>query len=191
MLKKIKSFIIDGKIRLGLGTRLVAGFLIIAIIPMALAAFTAIQGINEGIEGQAQSAINSDLNSANEILNQRLKEISLLINFLSSDDNMEHLINTNDRDRLRQMLMKSTEQLHLCFLTLIDREGNVIIRVNNESSGDNLSDNQIISEVMSGRTMEGIVILDEGFLESEGLAERAYLNIGKEGNRYTVGGSYL
>lgn len=177
MKEKLKGIFGDGRVKLGLGVKLVAGFLIIAIIPMAMAAITAVGGINEGIEGQAQSAINSDLNSANEIINQRLREISLVVNFLSNDENLVYLIDTQDWERIGQILTNTSEQLSLCFLTLVDREGNVIMRANNDNSGDNLSEYQMVSEVLSGRAVEGTVIVEESFLAREGLAERAFLNI--------------
>ncbi len=162
---------------LGLGAKLVAGFLVIALVPMALAAFTALQGINEGIEEQAQSAINSDLNSANEIFQQRIKEISLLANVLSHDENLANLAKEGNVDGISRLLSNHYENQDLCMLTVADSQGEVIYRAGSQVTGDNIAEHPWFREIVAGNSLEGPLVLEEDYLEREDLAEQAFLNI--------------
>ncbi|UNC90659.1 methyl-accepting chemotaxis protein [Candidatus Contubernalis alkaliaceticus] len=181
------------KVKIGLGTKLVAGFLVIALVPMIMAAYTAIIGINEGIETQAQSAINSDLNSANEILGQRVSELTLLTSLISLDEsiaayvqieNQENLGNRENRENLEvrenlesleRILSQHYELQNLSFLTVTDSEGSVIYRSSSDNIGDSLSDHPFFNSVLNGGILEGVVILEEDYLLLEGLADEASL----------------
>ena len=163
--------------KVGLGTKLVAGFLIVALLPMIMAAFTAVRGINEGIEMQAQSAINSDLNSAGEIFKQREDELFLLTGLLSWDESIASYIQTENQDSLDRILSQHYERQKLCFLTVTDSEGNVIYRAASENEGDNLSGYTDFNRVLSGVDLKGVMVIDEDFLSREGLSEDAYLRI--------------
>ncbi|RQD73251.1 MAG: HAMP domain-containing protein [Candidatus Syntrophonatronum acetioxidans] len=163
-------------LKAGLGVKLVTGFLIIALVPMAIAAFTAIRGINEGIEEQAQLAVNNDLNSANEIFQQRIKEISLLINIIN-DENLATLVTEGDIDGISHLLSKHYENQNLCILTVADAEGDVIYRAASPERGDNMAEHPWFGQVLAGNSLEGPLILEEDYLEREGLAEKARLKI--------------
>lgn len=163
--------------KFGLGTKLLVGFLIIALAPMVIAAFTAVRGINEGIEMQAQSAINSDLNSAKEIFKQREQELSLLTSLISLDENVAVSIETEDWESLERLLSRHYENQNLCFLTVTNGQGNVIYRATSENRGDNLLDFPFLTQVLQGEKLEGTVILEEDFLLREGLEQKAYLRI--------------
>lgn len=173
----LKRFIEGKRFKIGLGTKLVAGFLIVALLPMIMAAFTAVRGINEGIEMQAQAAINSDLNSAGEIFKQREDELSLLTSLISLDESVTSFVETDNRESFERILRQHYERQNLCFLTITDGEGNVIYRASSKKQGDNLSQHPVFSAVLSGRATKGIVILEEEFLAREGLSEKAYLRI--------------
>lgn len=172
-----KKFLEGKSFKVGLAFKLVSGFLIVALLPMIMAAFTAVRGINEGVEIQAQSAINSDLNSAGEILNQREEELSLLTSLISLDEGVASYVQAEDRQSLERILSQHYERQNLCFLTITDNEGNVIYRASSENQGDNLSGNPIFRGVLSGGMMQGTVILEEEFLAREGRSEDAYLRI--------------
>ena len=172
-----KRFLAGKNLKIGLGAKLVAGFLIIALLPMIMAAITAVRGINEGIEMQAQSAINSDLNSAGEIFKQREDELFLLATLIALDERVAFNVQTQDQESLERILSQHYERQKLCFLTVTDGEGNTIYRASSGNQGDNLLEYLDLNGVLTGSSLKGVVILDEEFLAREGLSERAYLRI--------------
>ena len=180
MLEKLKSRL-NFKLTLGLGAKLVAGFLIVAIVPMVLAAITAIYGIDEGIEDQAQSAINSDLNSANQILSQKVNEVSIFTSLMGADESIAEDIKNENMERLERVLFNHFQEQNFSFLTLTNGQGDVIFRASSEITGDSLSEHPLLRRVLGGSQVEGIVVFEESFLENEGLAEEAHINIAQDG----------
>ena len=144
---------------------------------MAIAAYAAINDINEGIEEQAQRAIDGDLNSSNEIFRQREDELAFLARVLGRNENMANWINTGDLSAIAHASEEHFDALELCFLTITDSRGRVVYRANQTQAGDNLSDNQYVQRALRSNPVSGNVILNEEFLSREGLSDDARLNI--------------
>lgn len=128
----------------------------------------------------AQAKVRHDLASAWMVYNEKLNGIRDIVRLNSSRESIQRAIKTNDKEILEKYLGRVAKDFDLDILTLTDSQGRVIIRARQpEVSGDDQSQDPLVSRALKGDTVTGTQIIPREELVKEGkdLAERAYLRI--------------
>lgn len=128
----------------------------------------------------AQAKVRHDLASAWMVYNEKLNGIRDIVRLNSSRESIQRAIKTNDKEILEKYLGRVAKDFDLDILALTDSQGRVIIRARQpEVSGDDQSQDPLVSRALKGDTVTGTQIISREELVKEGkdLAERAYLRI--------------
>jgi two-component system NtrC family sensor kinase len=165
------------KVRLPIATKLTLSFLSIILLSSLIFTIAGIQIINNRIIAEAQERVRNDLNTAREIYQDRLAHISQAVEFTTVRLFMADIVNGDIRQEYLDELTRFKQSENLDVLTVTNRRGSVVLRVNNPSMlGDDQSRDEIVKKVLAaGEPASGTVIVsgDELRLESPALAEQA------------------
>jgi len=168
--------------RFPLRAKLITSFLTVIIVTGAVAMLVGVYLIESGIVREAQEKVTLDLNSAQQIYDQKLESIELVLTYsLMRKFAVVEALKEGDQARLLEALRKSMERGGLDFLTLTDREGIVVIRTSNpEVFGDCKAYDEIVGKVLrEKKPLSSTQILPYRELNSEMsiLAMRALIQI--------------
>jgi len=128
----------------------------------------------------AQAKVRHDLASAWMVYNEKLNDIRDIVRLNSARESIQRAIKINDKETLVKYLGRVAKDFDLDILTLTDAQGRVIIRARQpDISGDDQSQDPLVSRALKGDTVTGTQIIprEELIKEGEDLAERAYLRI--------------
>ncbi len=160
--------------------RLVVAFAVAILIPAVAAGVAGVFMIRQHVYRQAQSKVNSDLESAAEIYQNYLERLQDSIRIHATRMIIYEAARTGDMARLGPELQRVQEAEGLDILTLTDLHGGVVYRTNNPFvTGDQASD-KVIQQVLARRAPVAgtdIISAEELRLESDDLARRAYMEI--------------
>ncbi|MCX7703316.1 MAG: cache domain-containing protein [Planctomycetota bacterium] len=168
--------------RFSLRTKLIGGFILVIGITGVITTMVGVHLLSSGIEREAQNKVTLDLNVAREIYKQKLKNIETTLRFTAlRKRTIGEGLYTKNRELLKGALSEVLQESGLDILMAIDSEGKVIYRAHNpDSFGDNMSDEEIVSKVLTHRKpILGTQIVPAERLqkESKKIAEKARIEI--------------
>jgi sensor histidine kinase regulating citrate/malate metabolism len=102
----------------------------------------------------------------------RKEQIRLLVAQDAVSDAIRKSLQAHDTASLSDQLANSARTSGLSFLTIVDRNGNVVARANGPQPGS-LRGNAIVERALTGETVSTATLLDSGVLAGEGLAPQA------------------
>jgi len=162
-------------------TKLILSFLAIVFITGFLSIIISREIINRKIVGQAFSAVQANLNTAEYIYTNNIRVISLFINHLASLSYIKEAIVRNNRSLIINKLDEVRGELSLDILNITDARGRVIARSRNHGVfGDSVIEDNFIRKVLdTKRPVSGSDVMESEYLIREGqeLAEQAYFKI--------------
>ncbi|MDY6969116.1 MAG: cache domain-containing protein [Spirochaetota bacterium] len=130
--------------------KIVSIFTVIIIMTGSITAVVGTFLIRKGIIDQVQDKLQTDLNTAREVLQNRMLEIKNSIYFCSLKDSLKKAIILKDKILMKECLKQLEEVAKINIATVTDNNGVVLFRAHNpESFGDNQSKDEIISKVKS------------------------------------------
>ncbi len=156
-----------------------AFFLVIAILG-ALAIWTGIHFIADGIVKQAQNKVVSDLNSSREIYQENLLNIKDIVRLTAARFFIKEDILGKNRQRLYAELNTVRIREFLDILSVTDPAGKVILRSRNPRIYGDKPDNELVRWVLNNKEpIAGTTIIpkEELLKEGEVLAELAYIKV--------------
>jgi two-component system NtrC family sensor kinase len=132
--------------------------------------------LGDGIIKQAQDKVRLDLNSAREVYQEESGNIKDIVRLTAIRFFMRDAIVSKNRKKLQVELQRIRESEYLDILTLIDKEGNVLVRARNpENYGDQLNDEMTNWVFLNKEVIVKTQIISKNELqkESKELADRA------------------
>lgn len=166
--------------RISLTAKLSIGFFIVIIIVGILAILAGTNMIANGIIQQAQNKVRSDLNAAREIYQERLGDIKDLIRLHAERILVKEAVLTKNTKQLEAMLSNVRIKERLDILTILDKEGRVLLRLRNPKlSGDQPNIDLAKLALTRKDVLTSTVIMSQEELVKEGkdLADQAYFKI--------------
>lgn len=160
--------------------KLVTSLLAVVIITGIGSIFINFYVINKNIMGQAQEDVQSHLNTAQHIYNEKINVINLFMEHLSSLTYIQTAIVQNDRELLAKKLRAVKEELNIDILNITDATGKVLVRARSNLYGDDVSDDSMIQHVLTHRKgCAGSNIISRQHLQMEGkdLSDRAFIQV--------------
>ncbi|MBP7738829.1 MAG: cache domain-containing protein [Spirochaetes bacterium] len=137
--------------------------------------------IIDNVVGQAYEEMQSHLNTARHIYNERIQLISLFINHLSSLGYLQSAIIQNNRPLMIEKLREVKNELAIDIMTITDGTGRVIARANSfDGYGDDMSGDRFVRYVLENKKpCSGTDIMAREYLirESKMLADRAFIRL--------------
>jgi hypothetical protein len=137
--------------------------------------------IKKDIIDSAQRTVKDDLSFAREVYRQEAQSIESAIRFTAVRDFLRDEILNNNTEVLKTRLNDVRKAEGLDILTLVNKDGRVIVRSRNTTViGDELKSDEIVSKVLSEKRVIGattIVTKEELEKEGQGLTEQAYIKI--------------
>lgn len=162
-------------------SQLILYFTIAIVIPAIITSIVGIKLIHDQIISRSETKCISDLNSAHEIYRNKISQIESIVRFNSVRILIVNAIKNNDTDFLKKDLPRALKREKLDFLTLTDRNGNVIVRGRNiQSGGDNIKSDNFIDKVIRGKKLVSgtdIVPLASLQKESQELVDQVRMEI--------------
>ena len=104
-------------IRKSLRLKLIIAFLLAIFIPSIIIGISIWHNTNQ-IKNQAQEKVKMDLNSAEEIYNQKLQQIKYAIDFTASTNELYNAFQLRDDLKLNEILNNTLSSINLDFLIL-------------------------------------------------------------------------
>ncbi|MFH2049280.1 MAG: cache domain-containing protein [bacterium] len=137
--------------------------------------------IADRIVKQAQEKVELDLNSAREVYNDKIRDVSTSIRLTAPRFFLKDAVLRNDIARLKKELRRIRERESLDILNLTDKDGKVIVRARNPVIyGDDQSDDELVIEAISKKEVVASTLIiprDELLKEGEDLAKQAYIKL--------------
>jgi len=159
-------------------TKLALSFLATACFIGVVTSLIVNSVITNQIIFEAQERVKEDLNTAKWVYASRIKDIDRTIYWASIRHVLKNAIKERNVSPIRGELSELMVEEGLDFLTLIDRKGTVIFRLNNPpTSGDSLIQDPFIIKALNKKGGAGTQVLsgDELLKEGESLAKKAIL----------------
>jgi two-component system NtrC family sensor kinase len=172
---------INNKFPVPIAHKIILSFIVICLVTNVIFTVTGIRLMANRIVAETQDRINNDLNAAREIYTSEATHIYDIVRSNARRNvTRDVLISSISVSTLYDLInVKQTERLD--FLTLMDKNGTVVMRTNAPYNvGDNLAENDVISYVLNDReAISTTLILSANELKAETpvLAEQAYLNL--------------
>ena len=138
--------------KFNLKTKIIASFTIIIVITGLSTAVVGTLLISQGVLNQVQDKVKTDLNSAREILNNRINCIESVVYFATLRNVIKNSIIQKDRKKLEKYLQEIREAGNMDILSATDSKGRVILRSRNpDVFGDSQAHDQLINKVLFNR----------------------------------------
>ena len=165
--------------RFSLRTKLVLSSLIIIILCGVLSLFFGSRLIRDTLISQAQAKVRHDLSSAWMVFNEKLNTIKDIVRMTAARESLRDLLRTGQVDILLRYLTRVRSENGLDTLTLLDRQGRVLLRTRSpQNTGDDQSRDDVVSQARERKIVAApqIVSRDELLKESEQLAAQALMD---------------
>ena len=147
-------------IRKSLRLKLIIAFLLAIFIPSIIIGISIWHNTNQ-IKNQAQEKVKMDLNSAEEIYNQKLQQIKYAIDFTASTNELYNAFQLRDDLKLNEILNNTLSSINLDFLILLNDKSDVIFRANNPNNKKgNFASNPMVLQALQGRTVANTTIIN-------------------------------
>ena len=156
--------------------RLTIAAIAVILVANSLLWFIALQYLGQVWMGEVQTRVRRNLNSARAAYDNHIEIIGAYLQATARDKALAAAVRADDRVALQSMLRELGESKTMDFATLLDATGRVICRSGSGQTGDDLSADPLVAEVLRRRkSVEGTVVLSRERLLAAGprLAERA------------------
>jgi len=164
--------------RISVATKLNCSFIIIVILTGVISVVVGIRLISGRVVGETQEKVRNDLNAARVIYLSHLRDLGNLIRFTADRYTIRGAMIAGDIRSEYQKLKRIKDEEGLDILTVTDREGKVLLRVNNpDLFGDSQSKDELVECALATKkpvAATKVVQAAELEKESEKLVERAY-----------------
>ena len=138
--------------KFNLKTKIIASFTIIIVITGLSTAIVGTLLISQGVLNQVQDKVRTDMNSAREILSNRIHCIESAVYFATLRNVIKKSIRQRDRVTLKKYLHEIREAGNMDILGATDITGRVILRSRNpDVFGDSQVHDQLIKKVLLNR----------------------------------------
>ncbi|KAF0107251.1 MAG: integral membrane sensor signal transduction histidine kinase [Anaerolineaceae bacterium] len=167
-----------GKFRIPIATKLILGYVAIIVITSAVFTAVGIRLIADRLVKEAQETVRLDLNAGREIYNSSLNHVYDVVRLTGARFFLSDAITSgNIQDAASELKrIKISERLDL--LTVTDKYGNVLLRINNPNThGDSQSHNDLVAAVLERNVAVAsttIISAEDLNKETPLLAEQAY-----------------
>jgi len=159
--------------------RILLSFLTIITVLSLSTALLGYYIIKKDIMDIAQRTVKNDLSIAREVYRQETKSIENAIRFTAVRDFLRDEVLESSTETLKMRLNEVRQAEGLDVLTLVNKEGQVIVRSRNPSViGDEHKSDEVVSKALSEKTTvvaTTIVPMDELAREGQGLVEQAHI----------------
>ncbi|MCK4251482.1 cache domain-containing protein, partial [candidate division WOR-3 bacterium] len=159
-----------------LRTKLIVSLVLVVLISGVISMIVGVRLLGDGIIKQAQDKVRLDLNSAREVYQEESGNIKDIVRLTAIRFFMRDAIVSKNRKKLQVELQRIRESEYLDILTLIDKEGYVLVRARNpENYGDQLNDEMANWVFLNKEVIVKTQIISKNELqkESKELADRA------------------
>ena len=149
---------------------------LVVLISGVISMIVGVRLLGDGIIKQAQDKVRLDLNSAREVYQEESGNIKDIVRLTAIRFFMRDAIVSKNRKKLQVELQRIRESEYLDILTLIDKEGYVLVRARNpENYGDQLNDEMANWVFLNKEVIVKTQIISKNELqkESKELADRA------------------
>ncbi|MBN2159153.1 MAG: cache domain-containing protein [Spirochaetes bacterium] len=161
--------------------KLVISLMSVVVVSGISSVFISLYVINKNVMGQAYDDVQSNLNTARHIYNERTKIINMFINHLSSLGYLQAAILQNNRSLLVEKLIEVKRELGIDIMNITDSNGRIIARANSYAVfGDDQSGDEYVKYVIDHKKScagSDIITRDQLMLESNELADQAYIRV--------------
>lgn len=159
--------------RLSIWQSFFLGFIILVLVIISITSYIAVKLFNTGVEQQAEVTINKNLDAASRMFYRRLDDILLYLDVLSDNPLLRDTLLQRERG-LQEVLMEIKDRRDLSFVRAVDPTGKIIASANNYAlSGKRVPEGSFIYRFLVAQSRKGVVVLEESFIVSEGLEEKA------------------
>ena len=169
------------QIRSSIKSRLIKSFTIAILIPSLVTAILGVLMIRGQIYDQAQSRLDSDIESAKEIYGNYLERLKDALRIHATRMIVYEALESGDTTRLVAEMERIRAAEGLDLLTLVDTTGHVFYRTRNPlMKGDDETSDPFIQHVLRGKTpiaSTDIISREELLKESPQLADQATMDV--------------
>jgi two-component system NtrC family sensor kinase len=166
-------------IRHSLKKKILQSFLVIISVLSFSVALLGYYIIKKDIIDIAQRTVKNDLSMAREVYRQETKSIENAVRFTAVRDFLRNELIENNTETIKTRLDEVRKAEGLDILTLVNRDGRVIVRSRNPSIiGDDRKSDEVVNKVLTEKaTVVATTIIPAEELEKEGreLAEQAHI----------------
>ncbi len=164
--------------RFSLRTKLILSFLAIIIVGGLLSLVVGSQLIRRTLISQAQDKVRHDLSSAWMVFDEKLNELKNVVRLTAARESLRDFLRTHQIDILLKYLSRVRVENGLDALTLLDRQGRVLLRTSSpKNAGDDQSRDEIVRRALEREILAApqIVPREELLKESDALADQALI----------------
>ncbi|NLL21329.1 MAG: methyl-accepting chemotaxis protein [Firmicutes bacterium] len=163
------------RIAVTLRTKLLVILILFTLLPLLVAGYLALSSIDENIGGQARITIEKDIQAAEDILMRQLQERETQVNVAAHKYEFVNYISNERYDLALATLFLDSLKFDLDFLTYVNNKGQVMIRANTAETNVGTPFSLPLVKKVAIEEVSGLVVLDEEFLKSEDLLDKATL----------------
>ena len=164
---------------LSLRWKLAFSFILVVVAVGLTSSLLGIRMVATDVIKRAQQKVQIDLNSAWMVYNKRLRDIELVVHLTSERFFLTQAFTEGTLQGLKRELERVRIENNLDMLTLVDKEGTVLVRTCNPYVvGDNQSNNAIVSTALKNKKVtSGTEIVSQEDLQTEGtdLVDQAFM----------------
>ena len=164
--------------RISVATKLICSFVIIVILTGVISIVVGIRLISGRVVGETQEKVANDLNAAREIYLSHIRDLRNLIRFTADRYTIREAMTAGRIGSEYQKLKRIKDEEGLDILTVMDREGKVLLRVNNpDLFGDSQSKDELVECALATKkpvAATKVVQAAELEKESKKLVDRVY-----------------
>jgi len=156
--------------------RLTIAAIAVILVANSLLSFSALQYLGRVWMGEVQTRVRRNLSSARAAYENQLNVIAAFLLATSRDRTLADAVEENDRATLNSILQGVGVPGTMDFAGLLDANGRVICRVGSRQSGEDLSADPLVAQVLrEHRPAQGTIVFSRERLLAEGpeLAQRA------------------
>ena len=149
-------------------TKLIIGFLLILVVGGMISTSIGNKIVSNMIIKEAYKKALYNLSATWVIYNGKLERLRDVMKLTASRDFLfEYIKGVNTSDFLRKLTM-TLKHNQLDFLSLTDKDGNVIFRICNlDRVGDNMLNDSLISRAIQGKVVYGTMVVSNQYIEKE------------------------
>ena len=133
-----------------LGFKLSTAFFIVIIVPMIFLTYASDRAINAHLIKDANEKMNIGLRIAWDEYYERGNQMKLGMSQAVSSGYINHTVKSGNKKALKELIIKwKKARPYVDLITIVDKDGHVITRLNSDFSGDTLEINGLVSRAIN------------------------------------------
>jgi two-component system NtrC family sensor kinase len=169
----------SGVFKIRIATKLVLSFLLIILLTSGVFSIVGVQIIGNRLVAEAQAKVQTDLNSAREIFQNKLASVNDAIRFTADRLLLMNALLSGDTKQAAEALSRTREREKLDVLTITDQNGRVLLRNGDVTQvGDDQSQDELVRAVIQRKVPVAapcVVSCEDLRREAPKLADQAHL----------------